>query len=287
MTTPHDAPPPFHGEDLPPRPPEEAAFHVIPVPWEATVSYGGGARLGPAAILRASLQLEAYLDGGIPGEGGIYTAPPVDCRGQAPQVLQRIEQAVERSLALGKVPILLGGEHTVSVGGFRAVAARSRPVGVVQFDAHADLRDTYHNNKYSHACVMRRALDLGLPIFQIGVRSLSKEEADLRAARRLPFLDADALDAGGYPDPLLPEDFPEEIYITFDIDGLDPSVVPATGTPEPGGLDWRQAVEGLERALRGRRVVAADVVELAPQPGHHASDFTAAKLVYKLMGLVG
>jgi agmatinase len=185
----------------------------------------------------------------------------------------------------GKVPITLGGEHTVTFGPVRALAEAGHRFGVVQFDAHADLRDRYHDDPLSHACVMRRIHDLGIPAFAIGVRSLSAAEHAFRLRAGLHHLDAEALAAGGYPDPLLPDDFPREIYVTFDVDAFDPSLMPSTGTPEPGGLHWYQAIHGLHHALAGRRLLAADVVELAPQPGQHAPDFTAAKLVYALMGM--
>ncbi len=279
-------PPGFHSDDIPPSEPEKAAFHVVPAPWEASVSYGGGTQLGPAAILRASTQLESYLDGGIPGEAGIYTAPFVECHPDPEVTLERVREPIGKALDLEKIPILLGGEHAVTLGPILEINSREIDFGVVQFDAHADLRDSYQENKYSHACIMKRIFDLGIPIFQIGIRSLSAIEADFRIERQIPHLDADVLAREGFPDPLLPADFPNNLYLTFDIDGLDPSLVPSTGTPEPGGMNWYQAIEGMEKAMRGRRVIGADVVELAPVPTHHASDFVAAKLVYKMMDLI-
>ncbi|EPR44700.1 agmatinase [Desulfovibrio sp. X2] len=277
----------FHADEFPACAPDQAFFHVIPCPFEASVSYGGGTADGPAAILAASAQLEANVGRRLPGSRGIYTAPAIDCSGSPEDVLFRIEAATAKALALGAVPVLLGGEHTVSLGAFRACAKLDRPVGLIQFDAHADLRDTYEDSPYSHACVMRRALDLGLPIFQIGVRVPSVEELDCRDAHpgRIRHLDARAVWERGIPDPLLPPDFPEDIYVTFDVDGLDPSIMPATGTPVPGGLTWREAILALERACTGRRLVGCDVVELAPRPHDHASDFAAAHLTYTLMDL--
>lgn len=285
-TSPYSNPPAFHSDDLPPSKPSEATFHIIPVPWESSVSYGGGTANGPNAILHASTQLEAYIDGGIPGEAGIHTAPPVSCEGEAIEVLTRIRKATSEVLERGKLPILLGGEHAMTLGPIQAIQETGISFGVVQFDAHADLRDSYQGNPYSHACVMKRIFDLDIPIFQIGVRALSATEAALRTSADIAHIDADTIARSGFPQNMLPPDFPENIFITFDVDGLDPSIMPSTGTPEPGGLSWYQALEGLENAMKGRNVIGADVVELAPKPGLIASDFTAAKLVYKIMDLI-
>jgi|TARA_B110000467_G_C18333532_1_gene495419 agmatinase len=279
-------PPAFHSDDLPPSPPSEATFHIIPVPWETSVSYGGGTANGPNAILHASTQLEAYIDGGIPGKAGLHTTPPVNCEGEAPEILARIRAATTDVLKLGKTPILLGGEHAMTLGPIQAIKESGVSFGVVQFDAHADLRDIYQGAPHSHACVMKRIFDLEIPIFQIGVRALSQPEADLRNASDIDFLDADAIARSGFPENILPAAFPENLFITFDVDGLDPSIMPSTGTPEPGGLSWYQALDGLENVMKGRNVIGADIVELAPVLRFHSSDFTAAKLVYKMMDLI-
>ena len=266
--------------------PERAAVHVVPAPLECSVSYGGGAALGPAAIIEASEQLELWADGAVPAEGGIHTAEPVDCSGGVEACLDGIEAAVAHALDCGALPLVLGGEHTVTLGALRALKRVKGEFGVVQFDAHADLRDSYEGSRLSHACVMRRAMDdLGLPVFQIGVRALCAEEARFRDERGVGRLDARELYLRGIPDTLLPPDFPERVYVTFDVDGLDPSVIRATGTPVPGGVGWHDALTLLGKALAGRVLVGADVVELAPAPGDHASDFAAAQLVYLLMGL--
>ncbi len=285
-SSPFANPPAFHSDDLPPREPEDATFHVIPIPWETSVSYGDGTGDGPNAILHASTQLEAFIDGGVPGRAGIYTAPPIECDSNAPETLDRIRAATAQTLQMEKIPILLGGEHALTLGPILAIKERNIPFGVVQFDAHADLRDSYQGNKHSHACVMKRIVDLGIPIFQIGVRALSEAEHDFRQSRNIAHIDADEIARSGFPETILPADFPKNIFITFDVDGLDPSIMPSTGTPEPGGLNWYQAIEGLQNAMKRRTVIGADVVELAPIPGFHAPDFTAAKLVYKLMDLI-
>ena len=282
----HQDLPAFHSIDLEPQSPESAAFYIIPVPWEASVSYGDGTAKGPAAILEASTQLEAYLDGGIPGDIGIHTTSPVDCSGDAETVLARIQSATKASLDLDKLPILLGGEHSLTLAPIKAIAETGIEFGVVQIDAHADLRDSYQGNPYSHACVMKRIVDLDIPVFQAGVRALSLEEANLRKEKAIPYLDANTIYQSGIPSELLPKDFPENIFITFDVDGLDPAIMPSTGTPEPGGLSWYQALEILDKSIAGRKVVGADVVELAPTKYTHSPDFIAAKLVYKIMDLI-
>lgn len=269
----------FIESEIPDRSPENCFCHVIPAPLEETVSYGGGTAAGPEAILDASDQLEAFDGISSPCELGIHTCDSV-------RTLEEIESAVAGVWTLGKFPLLLGGEHTVTLGALRALKAAGETFGVVQFDAHADLRDEYEGSKLSHACVMRRAVDdLGLPLFQIGVRALSLEEHDLRIKRGMPHLDASEISRQGIPETLLPDGFPEKVYVTFDVDGLDPAAMPSTGTPVPNGLSWREAFRCLEKIAAERDLIAADVVELAPIDGLHAPDFGAAQLAYRLIGL--
>ena len=171
----------------------------------------------------------------------------------------------------------------MTLGAVQALAARGERFGVVQFDAHADLRDQYEGNPLSHACVMRRIVEQEIPVFQLGVRSLSEAEAVFRRDRAIPCCDAATL---ARPDALpfqIPPDFPARIYLTFDVDAFDPAVLPGTGTPEPGGLFWYDALRLIDYVLQSRRLVGFDVVELAPIPGSHVSEFIAAKLVYRLM----
>ena len=275
----------FHGDDVKPSPPTAALFHVIPAPMEQSVSYGGGTARGPAAIITASRQLELLTDYGVPAEHGIHTAAALDCQGETAAVLDRIEKAVSRVRSLDKIPVLLGGEHTVTLAAIRALQKSGRHFGVIHFDAHADLRDRYENSPYSHACVMRRVHELGVPIFQIATRAYSLEEHEYRQENRgsLDFLDA--RDINGQANLALPAFMPEEVYISFDVDGFDAAVMPATGTPVPGGLSWWQAMGILEQITRRRRCIGFDVVEFAPIAGLHFADFTVAQLVYNLMGL--
>lgn len=276
----------FLGSELSERPMAQCRFHIVPVPFEATVSYGGGTANGPAAILEASDQLELWDGQSIPAEEGIYTHPAVRCVPNPEITLTAIESATDIAAGCG-IPMLLGGEHTVTLGALRALKKRHGTFGIIQFDAHADLRDSYEGTQYSHACVIRRAVDdLHLPVFQLGVRALCEAEVNYRATNNIPHIDAHQLYREGIPEQFLPEDFPEHIYITFDVDGLDPSVISATGTPVPGGISWWDAMTLLERSIAGRTVIGADIVELAPAPGDHASTFSAAQLTYNIMGII-
>jgi agmatinase len=202
--------------------------------------------------------------------------------------LRAIGRRVAAALDAGAVPVLLGGEHTVTVAAARVYRRRRLRVGFVQFDAHADLRARYQGTPLSHACAMRRVHDLGFPLFQLATRAYAAEEAAYRRRSAIAFRDAGSLvgpDAAAAM--TLPPDFPEAIHITFDVDAFDPAVIPATGTPVPGGLDWYGACRLLAAVTAGRRIVGCDVVELAPNPALPYADFAAALLAYRLMGLAG
>ncbi|MFA4944147.1 MAG: agmatinase [Lentisphaeria bacterium] len=279
--------PAFLQSDVLPPPPDQARFHVLPVPYEKTVSYGRGTAGGPNAILKASQQLEVFDGEGMPALAGIHTLPPVECVGTEEVVLRRIYDAVHRILTHRALPVVLGGEHTVTYPTLAALLEfyPHGSFGVVQFDAHADLRDEYQGSKWSHACVMRRALELQLPIFQLGVRSLTAEEDELRRQEGIGHFDARHWAEHGLPERPLPAGFPPNLFISFDIDAFDPSLVPGTGTPEPGGFLWWDVVKLLRRVIAGRQVVGFDIVEVAPVAGMRTSEFTAAKLAYLIMGL--
>ncbi len=280
----------FLDTGYPNAPAGRARFHVIPAPMETTVSYGGGTARGPQAILEASRQLEDFDGQGCPGELGIHTQPAVKPvagrKGLEERWLEAIERAVAKVLRGGAVPAVLGGEHTVTLGAARAFRAAGVELGFIHVDAHADLRDTYEGTKLSHACVMRRVHELGFPVVQLGTRAYSLEERDYRAAnsRTIRAYDAGAMARGRLPKNWIPKSFPARVFITFDLDGLDPSILPATGTPVPGGLGWYEAMNLVEDVAAARQIAGFDVVELAPMRGLHHADFTAARLVYALMG---
>ena len=278
----------FLASEYPPAPAKKAAFHVIPVPMELSVSYGGGTRQGPQAILKASQQLEYHDGEGHACPGPIHTQTPLNLRSRAPEAwVQAIEKRVAQALACKAIPILLGGEHTVTLGAARAFHKAGRQIGFIQFDAHADLRATYEGTPLSHACVMRRVHELGFPCLQFGTRAVSAEEYAYRAKHPATITAYDARELAGFTRPrkLIPRDFPREVYVTFDLDGLDPAIMPATGTPVPGGLFWYDALQRLREIARHTRIVGFDVVELAPIKGQHHADFTAALLTQTLMGL--
>ncbi len=277
----------FLGSELEAIAPAAARFHVLPVPYEKTVSYGHGTARGPAAILAASDQLERWDGASDPGAEGIYTWPAIDCRGRPEKVISTIAAAVARILRLGAMPVVLGGEHTVTWGVVQGYLAAGRSdFGVVQIDAHADLRHSYEGDPLSHASVMRRVVEAGVPLFQLGNRAYCEEERAARARYNVRYIDADRLVPERIESIELPQDFPPNVFFTLDVDGLDPSVLPATGTPVPGGLGWYQTLALFESVARQRRIIGFDLLEFAPIRGFHAFDFAAALLVYKLMGIV-
>jgi len=273
----------FHGEDVAPAEPAEALFHVIPVPFELSVSYGTGTAAGPEAILAASAQLELFTGRSIPAEHGIYTAPPVDCSSDRKKTLANIDDEVSTTLRHNKIPVVLGGEHTVTCGVIAALRKKYQDFGVIQFDAHADLRDSYEGSPFSHACVMRRIHEQGIPIYQLGTRSYSLEEHRYRRNNNISYRDSEDIWKNGCA-LTLPDDFPSKVFITFDIDGLDGAIIPATGTPVPGGLNWYQAMWFIEAIMTRSICIGFDVVELAPIAGLHGPNFAAAQLVYNMMG---
>ena len=276
----------FTGEKQPR--PDEARAAIIPVPLESTVSYGRGTSLGPAAIMQASSQIEFY-DQELEMETirlGILTLPRVDVAGDIQLVLDRVEQAVSEQLAEGRLPVVLGGEHTVTLGALRAMVKHyGSDFTVLVLDAHLDLREEYEGTKFSHACVMKRALDLGLKVRHLGARSCSLEEAQLVSKRKMsPIWASEVHNQANWIEKSL-TDVTGPVYVSLDIDGLDPSCMPATGTPEPGGLSWYQVNDWLIEVCRRYQILGLDLVELAPISGQHAWDFTAARLLYRAMGL--
>ncbi|MCL6285795.1 agmatinase [Ruegeria sp. 2012CJ41-6] len=262
---------------------DTARFRVIPVPLERTVSYGSGTARGPEAIIAASNELERLCNGHEPCTAGIFTEGALDCTGALPDIMEDLAQRTEAAVRAGAIPITLGGEHSLTYGAATGVArALGKPLGIVQIDAHADLRIAYQGEKHSHASVMHLLAEDGVRLAQFGVRALCQQEVENRTAHGVFYHDAEDLVTHDFHKVDLPEDFPEHVYVSFDVDGLDPSLMPATGTPVPGGLGYYQALHLVEHALSGRTCVGFDVVELAPD-GNTAWDFTAAQIVYRLM----
>lgn len=278
----------FLGEELSPAEnnPEKALFHIHSCGLEKTVSYGGGTAKGPKAIIAASHQLERLIDGEVPCKRGIYTPPPINCTNNIEDCLAELRGAVCQSAQAGHIPITLGGEHSLTYGAVMGVKDAIRePIGIIQIDAHADLRQAYQGQRHSHASVMNVLVEEGFALFQLGVRALCEEEVERRLHYSVGHIDAAHLIRHHISAIALPDDFPKNLYISFDLDGLDPSILPATGTPVPGGLGFYQAIDLLASATKGRTIIGADIVELAPCHHHPASDFTAALMCYHLMRL--
>lgn len=277
----------FLGSEIDQPSPETAMFHVLPVPFEKTVSYGGGTGKGPAAILQASWQLEEWDGKSKPCDAGIYTCEPVDCDVDAKQVIDNIAEATANIVRQGGMPVVLGGEHTVTYGVLKGLRdAGHDDFGIVQIDAHADLRHAYEGDLLSHASVMKRAVDMGIPLYQLGIRAYCEEEMAYREEFGVYFQDGDELVPNNIQSITLPDDFPQKVFFTLDIDGMDPSVFPSTGTPVPGGLGWYQTLNLFESVAKQREIIGFDVMEFAPIEGFHAYDFAASMLTYKLMGIV-
>jgi agmatinase len=278
--------------------PERARGWLLPVPYEATTSYGAGTREGPAAILAASRQVELYdheYDCEPAMEYGVHALAPMNPVVSSPDaMIQAIEDVVAELLSGKKPPEVLGvlgGEHSISAGVVRGIArARSaKNLVAVHVDAHADMREEYEGSPYSHACAARRIVET-CPVFQIGIRNLSLGEADfLRSCKsaHTVFSEASADPRGGFLKDLAKFVRNKNVYLTVDLDGLDPSIMPAVGTPEPGGISWDRMLEVVRTvSMNAASVPVFDVVELAPLPGHRASDFLAAKLVYKIFSSI-
>ena len=283
-----DVLPPFGGQEAATSF-EDARTVVLPVPYEATVSYGGGTGSGPEAILRASTQVELYDEQlrSEPYRSGIATTGLLDVSGPTAQVVRRIEGRFGELMDAGKWVVMLGGEHSITPGGVAAAAKRHPGLRMVQLDAHADLREEYEGDPWSHACAMARCVDRGVPVTAVGIRNYCVAEAR-RIASGIPgyrVVHAWEMESDAWFSRALAGLAGKPVYLTIDLDYFDPSIIPATGTPEPGGGAWWPTLRFLDTLLREADVVACDVVELAPAPGLHHADFTAARLVHKLIGM--
>jgi len=264
---------------------------IFPVPLERTTTYEHGTRNGPAAILKASQNMELYdeeLELEPYKEIGIHTLPPIDTMdGTLDEVITELFTAECGLLDDDKFPVALGGEHSITPPLVSAVTKKYKNLSVLQIDAHADLRDEYQGNPASHACAMRRVLEF-CPAVQVGIRSLSVEEAQAIPHLRTKVYWANDIVRAPLKSWIAKvlSDLSPNVYLTIDLDGFDPSIIPATGTPEPGGLDWHQVTSLIRAVAQHKKIVGMDVVELMPLPGEHASDFLAAKLVYKSLGYI-
>lgn len=273
---------------------QESQVVILPIPYEKTTTYRQGCQNGAEAIITASQQLEAYdleLERETCQAIGIFTTEAIANTILKPDLTPEIMMAtvtarVSELIADGKFVIALGGEHSITAAVVKAYQqVISEPFTVIQIDAHGDLRHSYEGSIYNHACVMRRVLDLGLPILPVGIRSICLEEADLIKRQQMPVVWArDIYRDSDWSERAIAKIPTEKVFITIDLDGLDPSLIPGVGTPEPGGLNWYELTKFLRAVFKKHRVIGCDVMELAPTSDSVVSQFTAAKLVYKLIG---
>ncbi len=272
---------------------QSSRFAILPIPYQGTVTYGRGTAAGAAAIIQASTQVELF-DEELQGEffqAGIFTAQSVDCQSLSPEQLQeRAESAAAKLLADGKFVLALGGEHSVSVALIKAAAKHWPGLSVLHLDAHADLRDTYEQSEFSHACFLRRVWDLSLPTASVGIRSYSLQESrvldnsahTLISARQIAQARSDSSAQTQWMDQVL-AGLSDRVYVTVDIDVFDPGQATGTATPEPGGLDWYEVTALLRRLARSKQIVSADIGEVIPQVAGQVTEFLAARLAYKII----
>lgn len=282
--------------DLPPATADYARADVLvlPIPFEATVSYGQGTAEGPAAIIEASRQVELYdreFDREPALAYGVHTLPALTLPADPSAAVDVIAAAVAQAARSGKLVVGLGGEHTISVGvGRGLLQALGGPMTIVQIDAHCDLRDSYEGSPYSHACIARRLLEeTGIEqVLQLGIRSLCPEEMDFARANpaRVRIWFSEDVHADDWQTELIARVQGRRVYLTIDVDGLDPAIVPATGTPEPDGLTWTEALTILRTVTQHATVIGMDCVELAPVESLHMANFAVAKLLYKAISYV-
>ncbi len=276
----------FGAPDAPYCDPTTARVTIIPAPLEYSVCYMKGTQNGPQAILDASSQMELYDEelACCPIEVGVYTRPALDYTGMDhATALKATGDAAREVLQRGQLPFILGGEHSLSAPPIAAVRDYFPDLTVVHIDAHGDLRNTYEGTSLSHACIERRVVDMGIPLTEIGIRSFSPEEAEfLKTSPNVAIVWGHQLAKNTAIIPW--ERLSQHTYVTIDLDALDPSEMPAVGTPEPGGLHWYQLLDLFRKICHRTTIVGMDVVELCPMRGHTRADFLAAKLVYKMIG---
>ena len=260
-------------------------YAVIPVPFEKTVSYGRGTSKGPAAVIEASSQVELW-DEEVKKEiweDGIFTASPVNCRGTTEEVFKRIENAAREIIKYKTVPFYVGGEHSVTQPLLKPYIEKYPDLSVLHFDAHADLRAEYDGTPYSHACALYPA-SKKIPVVQTGIRSVGSDEyQNINAGKVTTFLMHENRDIEKLIPKIL-DSLTDTVYMTLDVDGFDPSVIPATGTPQPGGFGWYEALDLFRAVIENKKIVAVDVMETAVRPNDNTTEMNVAKLIYRLMG---
>lgn len=267
---------------------EKAKVAILPVPYGETVTYRKGTEKGPEAILEASDNLELF-DEELGKEThiiGINTALLLKVNSSSPEdMIASVEEKTLDIYKQDKMPVIIGGEHTLTIGAARAAKAKFKDLSILYFDAHCDLRNEYAGNKHSHACVARRLLEVA-PVVEVGVRSLSKEENDFASAENIKIIKMfDMLKEQDWLS-VVKKQLSKNIYISIDLDVFDPSIMPSVGSPEPGGIQWYEFLKAIREIIAHKNVVGFDVVELCPVKGVVWPDFTAAKLIYKILGYI-
>ena len=266
----------------------KAKIVVLPVPYDLTATYIPGARNGPEAVIEASNHMELYDEelGKETYRVGISTGEPLDVTDKSPEdMLNVVSKAVSSEIESQKYQVAVGGEHSISLGVVRELVKKYPNLSVLQLDAHADLRDSYDGTPYNHACVGRRISEL-CPLVQVGVRSISKEEVDFKKSSKVVTISDHEVKQGQRWSEKVLDNLTDDVYLTLDLDVLDPAIMPAVGTPEPGGLNWHETIRFLRMISQKKRIISFDLVELTPQPGNIAPDFLAAKLMYRIMGYI-
>jgi len=265
---------------------KKAKIVVVPVPFEATTSYLSGTRKGPRAILEASGQIDEIwgekYSSKIEKEKLIFTTEEIELANNPKEAIPGLTEFLKGIFKKDKIPFILGGEHTITLGGVKAAKEKYKDLSVLQLDAHPDLRDEYLGQKFSHACVMRRIRELGIPITAFGIRSIDCDVAELIKREKIKNLFL----APKLPVEKILNSLSKNIYLTIDFDFFDPSIMPSVGTPQPGGYFWQETIDFLEKLCQRKNVIAADFVEFCPIPGLIAPDFLAAKLIYKVTSFV-
>ncbi|MCJ7496949.1 MAG: agmatinase [candidate division Zixibacteria bacterium] len=265
---------------------KRSKFVILPVPYEQTTTYKGGTREGPQAIISASKQVELFDEELYtePYKVGIYTSDELESTSKgAEEMIEKIYKVGRSLLKDNKIIVMLGGEHTISIGMIKAFKEKYKDLSVLQLDAHADLRENYQENRFSHACTMRRVREF-VPAIGVGIRNLSMEEHNWIKKNKINLFYAQKREKD-WSDKVL-SSLSDEVYLTFDLDFLDPSIMPSVGTPEPGGFLWYETLDFLKTLTLKKKIVGFDIVELCPQPGNVAPDFLTAKLIYKLIGYI-
>lgn len=267
---------------------KKARIVILPVSYDLTTSYKPGASIGPKAIIDASTHMEIYDDetGKEIYKLGIYTAEEIKpIKPEPEEIIKSVEKEIGAILKAGKFPVVLGGEHSITLGPVRAFKKKFKDFSVLQLDAHRDLRDSFQGSSYSHACIAKRIIEL-TSLTQVGIRSMSKDEAGKKYKNLKTFFMKDIIKSKDWIGRTIDSLDSDNVYVSIDMDAFDPSIMPSVGTPEPGGMGWYEALTLLKTLSQEKEVIGFDAVELAPIAGNVSPDFLTAKLIYKFLSYI-